>query len=356
MGVGVRDRFRDLEGPLTVRKKDIVLMATVSSFESMPHPSKSALRQFAELFTPLFQASSDDAKRQAVAALSQCPHVPPAVALFIGCQPIAIAAPFLASSQTIDDDTLITIARTQGAAHAKAIVRREHISPRVIDALVSLRQAEPGRGSWPAEAATIEEQPPARNIDSPSSADPAEPTRHAREEALRQEIKQIARHLSNENNDRLGLRTLSDLQEALLVRFAREREAAHFATTLADALSASSWLAERILLDLSGQQLAVTLTSLGMQLADAVFVLERFYPHLSDTHGSVSRAWLVLDDVDPEDSERRVEAWRRADRYTYLPEERPTQPAARPNGPQFARQIAPSRDLKTVSRAFGGSR
>ncbi|PZM17106.1 hypothetical protein CPY51_02415 [Rhizobium tubonense] len=356
MGVGVRDRFRDLEGPLTVRKKDVVLMATVSSFECMPHPAKSALRQFAELFTPLFQASSDEAKRQAVAALSQCPNVPPAVALFIGSQPIAIAAPFLASSQIIDDDTLITIARTQGAAHARAIVRREQLSPKVIDALVSLRQAEPGRGGWATEGA-IEQAPLPQVYDAhPSPADDVQSTLLAREEALRREIKQIARHLSDGANDRLGLRTLSDVQEALLVRFAREREAAHFATTLADALSASCWLAERILLDLSGQQLAVTLTSLGMGLADAVFVLERFYPHLSDMHGSVSRAWLVLDDADPEDCERRVEAWRRADRYTYLPEERSTPLPSRPAVSQFTRQVAPSRDLRTVARAFGGSR
>ncbi len=52
MGVGVRDRFRDLEEPATVRKKDVVLMATVTSFEGLTHPSKSELRQFAELFTP----------------------------------------------------------------------------------------------------------------------------------------------------------------------------------------------------------------------------------------------------------------------------------------------------------------
>ncbi|MGO8485108.1 hypothetical protein AB9F39_39180, partial [Rhizobium leguminosarum] len=61
----------------------------------------------------------------------------------------------------------------------------------------------------------------------------------------------------------LGLRTLTDIQAALLVRFARSRESTHFATALADALSASRWLAERIMLDLSGQQLATTLTSLG---------------------------------------------------------------------------------------------
>ncbi len=337
MGVGVRDRFRDLEEPATVRKKDVVLMATITSFEGMGHPSKSELRQFAELFTPVFQASSDEAKRQAVAALSQCETVPQAVALFIGCQPIAIAAPFLTSSQAIDDDTLITIARTQGAAHARAIVRRSSLSPKVIDALVGLHQAEPERGM------TMQEQP----ADVISSQAEAETERQSREEILRQQIKQAARHLNRDDSDRLGLRSLSETQEALLVRFARERDAVQFATTLADALSSSYWLAERILLDTSGQQLAVTLVSLGMGIADAVYSLERFYPHLAERHGSVSRAWLVLDDIDSEESQARVDAWRRADSYTYLPQEKPAQ---RPAAPLFGAKPGPLRELRVANR------
>lgn len=316
-------------------------MATVTSFEGMNHPSKSELRQFAELFSPLFQASSDEAKRQAVAALSQCATVPQAVALFIGCQPIAIAAPFLTSSQAIDDDTLITIARTQGAAHAKAIVRRPSLSPKVIDALVGLHQAEPERGMTISEKMSVE---PTAALDLTTGAPDPEAERLAREEVLRQKIKQIARHLARDDSDRLGLRNLSDAQEALLVRFAREREAQQFAATLADALSSSRWLAERIMLDTSGQQLALTLVSLGMGFADAVYALERFYPQLAERHGSVSRAWLVLDDIDAEESHARVEAWRRADSYTYLPPEQTR------DTPLFGHKASPIRELRVVSR------
>jgi uncharacterized protein (DUF2336 family) len=342
VGGGVRDRFRDLEGPPAVRKKDVVLMATVTSFEGLQHPSKSELRQFAELFTPLFLASSDEAKRQSVAALSQCPNVPAAVALFIGCQPIAVAAPFLISSQAFDDDTLITIARTQGSAHSHAIAQRSSLSPRVIDALVSLRQAEPGRGAiTQAEPTPRPTQPTATDR---TSADDA--ARLEREEKLRQELKQIARHLSRNDDDRLGIRTLSEMHAALLVRFARESDAPRFADTLADALSSSRWLAERVLLDVSGHQLAVTLTSLGMDSGDAVFALERFYPHLAETRGSVSRARLALEGLDPEECHARVEAWRRADRYTYLP---PDQAKQEPNPqaePRTLRMPAQARTAK----------
>lgn len=294
-------------------------MATVSSFESLQHPSKSELRQFAELFTPLFHASSDEARRQSVAALSQSPSVPQAVALFIGSQPIAIAAPFLMGSPSIDDDTLITIARTQGAAHARAIGQRAALSPKVLDALVGMRSHEPARRE-PEPAALPQ---PTETLQLPQSleAERAEAERLLREEKLREELKQVARHISFERNDRLGLRSLTEVQEALLVRFARARDAGPFATALADVLTSSRWLAERILLDVSGHQLAVTLCGVGMNAAEAAFVLECFYPHLGEWRGNASRAWLVLDSIDPDEAAARIESWRRADRYTYLPPE-----------------------------------
>jgi uncharacterized protein (DUF2336 family) len=310
-------------------------------------PTRSELRQFAELFTPLFQASSDEARRQAVAALSQCPQIPQAVALFVGCQPIEVAAPFLTSSPAIDDDSLITIARTQGMAHMKAIVSRETLSPRVIDALVGLRQAEQRLARAPMEAVAVNAAAAPSPVAPP--IEDAAAARHASEEEMRNRIRDLARHVARDDYDRLGLRSLSAIQAALLVRFARNREAALFATALADALSASRWLAERIMLDISGQQLATTLTSLGMDFLDAVFILEKLYPHLAEQQHSVTRAWMVLDALDPEECSARVEAWRRADNYTYLPEEAEPAPPADAN--RTARQLPPAHDIRLVRRA-----
>ncbi|MDM9627088.1 DUF2336 domain-containing protein [Rhizobium sp. S152] len=393
-------------------------MATVSSFEGLQPPTRSELRQFAELFTPLFQASSDEAKRQAVAALSQCPQIPPAVALFVGCQPIEIAAPFLIASPAIDDDTLIAIARIQGTAHMRAIVSRETLSPRVIDALVGLRQAEqrlaapvvaaetvaphaldietrtlgaemvtpvsPAKTETTTVAATkvatapvaepvkalvvetaavvapfaesqiaVEPAGPVAVVTN-TAEDAAEPTiedieaeqRRASEQEMREKIRDLARHVARDDADRLGLRTLSSIESALLVRFARSREAALFAKALSNALATSRWLAERVMLDLSGHQLATTLVSLGMDFSDAVFVLERLYPHLAEAQHSVTRAWILLDQLDQEECNERVEAWRRADSYTYSTEE-----AAPPATHRNARQIPPARDIKVVGRA-----
>ncbi|WP_410010933.1 DUF2336 domain-containing protein [Rhizobium sp. NRK18] len=330
-----------------MRRKDVVLMATVTSFESLKQPTRTELQQFAELFTPFFHASSEETRRQAIAALSQCEHVPQAVALFIGSQPISLAAPFLTSSPAIHDDTLIMIARTQGGAHARAIVRRENLSPRVVDALVGLRHTEPrgeqtGRGMpHPATAAkpqateasrpatTQTETVPTAAATVPAAED-EEILRLAREEALREQLKQLARHMARPETDRLGLRTISDMQAALLVRFARNMEAGHFATTLSDTLTSSRWLAERIMLDISGHQLATTLIGVGMAEDDIRMILTALYPHLSEQRDGKTMADILVGELDPWDSLERVETWCRADRYTFSDDERaiaPQEPA-----------------------------
>jgi len=141
----VSDRFRELESPLLARTKDVVLMATVSSYQGMTHPTRNELKQFAELFEPIFKASSQEARRNAVAALSRCETVPAGVAWFLATQPIELAAIFLTSSPALDNDLLIAVARSQGAAHAKAIAARENLSVKVVDALVAQHQMLPSR-------------------------------------------------------------------------------------------------------------------------------------------------------------------------------------------------------------------
>ncbi len=134
----------------------------------------------------------------------------------------------------------------------------------------------------------------------------------ALEEEMRKRIKQMARHLNRPESDVLGLRRLSEVQDALLVRFARERNARQFAVALADSLSSSYWLSERIMLDISGAQLATTLTGLGMEFSEAAFVLQCFYPHLSAAEGDMSRAEALLDRLNTVECEERLESWRAA--------------------------------------------
>ncbi|MBR0556527.1 DUF2336 domain-containing protein [Ciceribacter sp. L1K23] len=324
-------------------------MATVTGFESLTHPTKSELRQFAELFTPLFQASSDEARRQAVAALSQCANVPEAVALFIASQPISVAAPFLASSPCLSDDLLIMVAKTQGLAHARAIVRRENLSPKVIDALVDLRHERRPEKARPVPQADAAATPPVASVKvRPTPAADVETARQAREEVLRQTIKSLANQLARPSSDRLGLLTVTPMQEALLVRFARNRETGLFASTLSDALSASRWLAERILLDISGRQLAVTLVGLGMEPEETVAVLTDLYPQLSAREGIRNRAINLVAELDPVECEERIEAWRKADSYTF-----PKEGAAPALPAEDAQPMATSPAKRAAARLAG---
>ena len=334
------EQFRELERPAGARNKDVVLMATVTSFQALSFPGKSELRQFAELFQPLFAGSSAEARREAVAALSQSPNLPLSVAAFIASQPISVAATFLASSPALSDDMLIMIARTQGADHARAIVKRERLSPTVIDALVSLRHALPPRPEKvKADAQTPEMQPPEavkaphssfdkvmadlemNDLPGAASDAVAEPAAESREEALRQTIKRMAAQQRPPRSDRLGRRQATLVQTALLVRFARTHDGGFFATTLADMLTSSRWLAERILLDISGRQLATTLAGVAMEDREAIFILEHIYPHLARRENGASRAESLLFGIDPDQAEARIDSWIRADRYTIAGEE-----------------------------------
>lgn len=334
------EQFRELERPAGARNKDVVLMATVTSFQALSFPGKSELRQFAELFQPLFAGSSVEARREAVAALSQSPNLPLSIAAFIASQPISIAAPFLASSPALSDDMLIMIARTQGADHARAIVKRERLSPTVIDALVSLRHALPPRPDKVKADETKPDPQPLQAAKAPpssfdkvmadlemsdlpgaASAAVSEPATESREEALRQTIKRMAYQQRPARSDRLGRRQATPVQTALLVRFARRNDGGFFATTLADMLTSSRWLAERILLDISGRQLATTLAGVAMEDREAIFILEHIYPHLARRENGASRAENLFFGMDPDQAEARIDSWIRADRYTFAGEE-----------------------------------
>ncbi|UPA25332.1 hypothetical protein [Shinella oryzae] len=288
------DRFRELERPQAGRPKDIVLMATVSSFESLRFPSKSDLHQFGELFQPLYIASSDEARRQAVAALSRCPQIPEETALFIARQPIAIAAIFLMGAKTLTDATLKQILRIAGPEHARAIGRRDDLSPAIIEALVGTHQDHASRRTGEDRDAALRE---AARLD--------------REEKMRDELRALVRAATPAVEAPIRLFPATEMHQSLFVRFARTGDIGMIAVTLADALSSSQWLSERILLDVSGRQLAETLLALGVPDADSLYVLSTIYPHLAD-----GGAETLLAALDAAEAVRRIESWQRADSYT----------------------------------------
>ena len=269
-------------------------MATVSSFESLRFPSKSDLHQFGELFEPLYAAPRAEARRQALAALLRCPQVRDETALFIARQPIAIAAIFLMGARTIAEPTLLRILRAAGPDHARAIGRREDLSPAIVEALVGTHQDHASRRTGEDRAAALREA-----------------ERLEREEQIRDELRALVRAAAPAVEAPVRLDPATETHQALFVRFARAGEVGMIAVTLADALASSQWLSERILLDVSGRQLAETLLALEIPAADSLFLLARIYPHLAE-----GGAETLLASLDAAEATRRVESWQRADRYT----------------------------------------
>lgn len=309
-------------------------MATVTSFEALSTPSRIEMKQFAELFRPLYEHSSHEARRQSVAALSRLHTLPQAVCFFVGSQPIGIAAIFLSQSPAITDATLIDIARSQGEPHARAIATRANLSPIVVDALAALHDGSSYRRSvQPADDAVEMAETPALPEATPvadavsgmvteapaPNAAPSTPelARLAREEALRNELRQlVAAKAPEEARPAVMLRAADEMHQALLARFARARQMPLFARVLTDALDASAGLSERILLDVSGLQLASTLIALGLRPADTRQILTGIYPHLAQIVDGRNRAFQLVRSLDPAECVARVIAWRRADIYT----------------------------------------
>lgn len=327
------DRFRELEKPHSIRKRDVVLMATVTSFEALSTPTRMELKQFAELFRPLYEQSAPEARRQAVAALSRLTTLPQAVCFFVGSQPIGIAAIFLSQSPAITDATLIDIARSQGEPHSRAIATRANLSPIVVDALAALHDGSSYRRNVkPAEAETDmadkDKLPETAPIAATAETTPIAPAaragqsapelaRLAREEALRNELRQmVAAKAPEDVQPAVMLRAADEMAQALMSRFARARQMPLFARVLTQALDASAGLSERILLDVSGSQLAATLIALGLRPADTRQILTSIYPHLAQIVDGRNRAFQLVRSLDPADCVARVIAWRRADIYT----------------------------------------
>ena len=173
------------------------------------------------------------------------------------------------------------IIRSQSLAHATAIACRDNLSVQVVDALVERRQTA-AVVEKPAEVSQDTALPTAIAVleTAPANSDAAAVV--SREEQLRNELKALARASSARPAADPPLAPIGALQEALLVRLRAPARQTFSPPACQRRPGASIDLAERILLDISGQQLAVTLTALAMPRADALFVLSALYPHLQE--------------------------------------------------------------------------
>jgi uncharacterized protein (DUF2336 family) len=161
-----------------------------------------------------------------------------------------------------------------------------------------------------------EDLEPDQSIYAKRRQDLREQARLAREEQLRNQLRQLVAQDAPEERPQPILKGIDPLHEALLTRFSRERQVLMFSRTLAEALGSSTWLTERVLLDISGLQLATVLVALGVNARDIRAMLCYIYPHLAEANEGRTRAHDLVKTLDAADCVTRVAAWCRADHYT----------------------------------------
>jgi uncharacterized protein (DUF2336 family) len=81
-------------------------------------------------------------------------------------------------------------------------------------------------------------------------------------------------------------------------------------------MGASYALAERIMMDLSGRQLATALIGLGAPEGTIKSALESFFPHLAKPSVRHTLATDLIEELDSASCAARLQAWQRADSYT----------------------------------------
>ena len=112
-------------------------------------------------------------------------------------------------------------------------------------------------------------------------------------------------------------RKITEVRLGQLARYAKPDQASWFATALADAMETSYALAERIMMDVSGRQLATALLALSAPDPTIRAALESFFPHLGQPSAQKTLATDLIADLDREVCAARLDAWKRADTYTH---------------------------------------
>jgi uncharacterized protein (DUF2336 family) len=344
----VSDSFRDLERPDGVRRKDAVLMAAISGLECLDHPTRQDLARFSRLFIPLYREAGLDTRRTASATLSRLSRVPEDVAEMLINEPIAIAAPFIVHYPLMNENALTRAVMRHGAPHARAAARRSDLSPKAIAKLQELKDPSVDgllvlRGLIPDPASSAAREPENGSVSSTRptvDAPPLDPS-----EKLRAQLKAMVAAsptpkspLNRPTSPRKLLasdalaagrtrpepiapsaaarRRVGDVRLAQLARHAVTDQETWFATSLADAMGASYALAERIMMDLSGRQLATALIGLGAPESTIKSALESFFPHLAKPSVKHTLASDLIEELDSDSCAARLQAWQRADSYT----------------------------------------
>lgn len=245
--------FRSLETPGGQAGFDTIVAAAVAAYGSLRAPTERQARDFGRLVIPLWERTSDEARRALAAALSHAPRVPREIVERLVEAPVEIAAPFLVSTPAL---TTHDIARLK--------VRSDERIARILQG-----RAERGLPGASAERAPVEAPPLApEDLGASTSERQSDPA-----ELVRATLKELALR---------GRRASPSAQETpaqALLRAARGGQGAFF-EILGAQLGLSPTERAAIAADESGHALAGILKGLSIGTGDALSILMLVRPQV----------------------------------------------------------------------------
>lgn len=377
--VEFKDYFRDMESVGEEQRKSAILLALIASLEDHTQPKQTDKKKFSELFIPLFEAATKDTQRKAVSALSRISYVPANIAEFISLQPLDISAPFLSHSPSLSDPILCYVIACKDEAYAKLIAKRNDLHQRVVRALLaandpgvnralhlrgyikelhdqskdtvyeevdmnwsfekSAKAVQPGHVEFFDQAQTeISTEGGIFSVEEYEAKMSTQPDGQATEESLRQTLKELVSQISTPLDPEQHLaahhasQTKGDIDNivlpilsgelthrkhlAILQKHIQNNHLDYFTTALADAMGASYDLAERIMSDMSGRQLAVFFAAVLVPSDLCITALNKFFPHVSVMEGTDQGADGLMRQLQHGESLQKLVLWIRADKMT----------------------------------------
>ena len=127
--------------PFSAGKAEKLLRASVTSFCSIPRPTRREVAQLDDLALPLLGAVPDDALRFVAAALSELSSAPPQLVRRLADQPVEISAPLLMRSPVLGAIDLVALIGRHGLPHARAISARRDLDERIMRLIRSIGAA-----------------------------------------------------------------------------------------------------------------------------------------------------------------------------------------------------------------------
>lgn len=277
-----------------VGRPDRLLQAAVTSFCSIPRPTRRETAQLDDLSGPLLNLVSDDTLRFVAASLSDTPHAPPVLIRKLADLPPGISAPLLLRSPVLGSIDLLALIGRHGTGHARVIAARHDLDSRIARLIETLGIER---------AAPADETPQSPD----HAASPADRTR----DRLRTMMRPSGTIRKHGSNERVLLRWDGDPGSYRKLRSTALTGVPDLVrTALADALDVDKAHARSILETTDMSRLIVAMRALRLSEEQAFLIVQCVWPTRLASLRSIAAFFDAYAAITAEQADRMVDQWR----------------------------------------------